>query len=167
MSKPQVAIIMGSDSDLEIMQEAAKILNQFGIKYEITVASIHRSPDLCFKLAESIAEKGWEVIIAGAGGAAHLAGFMAAKTIIPIIAVPIDSSSLKGIDSLLSIVQMPSGVPVATMALGKAGAKNAAILAVQILSLNYPELKDKLWEYKKSLAEGVKEKAKKVKAQIG
>ncbi|MFH0926650.1 MAG: 5-(carboxyamino)imidazole ribonucleotide mutase [bacterium] len=162
MAKPKVGIIMGSDSDLEVMKEAANILKQFGLEYEMTVASIHRSPDLCFELAESMGDKGWEVIVAGAGGAAHLAGFMAAKTIIPIIAVPIDNSALKGIDSLLSIVQMPGGIPVATMAIGKAGAKNAGIMAVQILSLKYPELKDKLWEYKKSLAEGVKEKAKRL-----
>ena len=144
MKKPLVGIVMGSDSDLPVMQETAKILETFAIPYDITISSAHRSPDLTASYAKNAAKKGFKVIIAGAGAAAHLAGVIASKTILPVIGVPIDSSSLKGLDSLLSTVQMPSGVPVATMALGKTGAKNAAIFAIQILSLEYPELKKKL-----------------------
>ena len=158
-----VGIVMGSDSDLPIMQEAAKVLDNFGVPYDITISSAHRSPNLTASYAKNAAKKGFEVIIAGAGGAAHLAGVIASKTTLPIIGVPIDSSSLKGLDALLSTVQMPSGVPVATMALGKTGAKNAAICAIQILSLKYPELKDKLERFKKLLASETAKKAKKSK----
>ena len=154
-----VGIVMGSDSDLSVMQEAAKILDGFDVQYNITVSSAHRSPELTTTYAKNAAKKGFEVIIAGAGGAAHLAGVIASKTSLPVIGVPIDSSSLNGLDSLLSTVQMPSGIPVATMALGKAGAKNAAILAVQILSLKYPELKKKLARHKKRLASETAKKA--------
>ena len=154
-----VGIVMGSDSDLPVMQEAAKILDDFDVQYNITVSSAHRSPELTTTYAKNAAKKGFEVIIAGAGGAAHLAGVIASKTSLPVIGVPIDSSSLNGLDSLLSTVQMPSGVPVATMALGKTGAKNAAILAVQILSLKYPELKKKLARHKKRLASETAKKA--------
>lgn len=160
MSKPQVAIVMGSDSDLLIMQEAAKILEEFGVPYEMCIASAHRSPELTEALAKNAHKKGIEVIIAGAGAAAHLAGVIASKTTLPVLGVPIDSSSLKGLDSLLSTVQMPGGIPVATMAIGKAGAKNAAIFAVQILSLKEPLLKKKLLLYKKKLAAEISRKAR-------
>jgi phosphoribosylaminoimidazole carboxylase PurE protein len=163
MKKPLVGIVMGSDSDLPVMQETAKILETFGIHYDITISSAHRSPDLTASYAKNAAKKGFEVIIAGAGAAAHLAGVIASKTTLPVIGVPIDSSSLKGLDSLLSTVQMPSGVPVATMSLGKTGAKNAAIFAIQILSLKYPELKKKLTSFKKRLATEVSKKAGKLK----
>jgi phosphoribosylaminoimidazole carboxylase PurE protein len=162
MKKKPVAIVMGSDSDLPIMQEATKILEEFKVGYEITISSAHRSPDLTAKFAKNAAQKGHEVIIAGAGAAAHLAGVIASKTTLPVIGVPIDSSSLKGLDSLLSTVQMPGGIPVASMAIGKAGAKNAAIYAVQILALKYPELKKKLTQYKKCLASGVYQKARRL-----
>ncbi len=163
MKKPLVGIVMGSDSDLPIMQETAKILETFAIHYDITISSAHRSPDLTASYAKNAAKKGFEVIIAGAGSAAHLAGVIASKTTLPVIGVPMDSSSLKGLDSLLSTVQMPSGVPVATMALGKTGAKNAAIFAIQILSLKYPELKKKLASFKKRLATETSKKARKLK----
>ena len=154
-----VGIVMGSDSDLPVMQETAKILDDFNIRYDITISSAHRSPELTTTYAKNAAKKGFEVIIAGAGGAAHLAGVIASKTSLPVIGIPIDSSSLKGLDSLLSTVQMPSGVPVATMAIGKTGAKNGAILAVQILSLKYPEIRKKLTRYKKRLASETSKKA--------
>ena len=158
-----VGIVMGSDSDLPIMQETAKILDDFNVPYDITISSAHRSPDATTSYAKNAAKKGFQVIIAGAGGAAHLAGVIASKTTLPVIGVPIDSSSLKGLDALLSTVQMPSGVPVATMALGKTGAKNSAICAIQILSLTHPELKKKLDMFKKLLATETAKKAKKLK----
>lgn len=160
MKGPLIGIVMGSDSDLPIMQEAAKILDDFNVQYDITISSAHRSPELTTTYAKNAAKKGFEVIIAGAGGAAHLAGVIASKTSLPVIGVPIDSSSLNGLDSLLSTVQMPSGVPVATMAIGKTGAKNGAILAIQILSLKYPELKKKLNRYKNRLAAETSKKAR-------
>ncbi len=164
-ARPLVGIVMGSDSDLSIMQEAAKVLGEFKIPYEITISSAHRSPDLTAAYARNAARRGIELIIAGAGGAAHLAGVIASKTILPVIGVPMDSSSLKGIDALLSTVQMPSGVPVATMALGKTGAKNAALCAVQILSLKYPALKKKLHSFKKRLARETVQKASRLRTQ--
>ena len=157
-----IGIVMGSDSDLPIMQEAAKILDDFNVQYDITISSAHRSPELTTTYAKNAAKKGFEVIIAGAGGAAHLAGVIASKTSLPVIGVPIDSSSLNGLDSLLSTVQMPSGVPVATMAIGKTGAKNGAILAIQILSLKYPELKKKLNRYKNRLAAETSQKSRRI-----
>ena len=160
MKKKPVAIVMGSDSDLPIMQEATK-MSESEIKTG-DHASAHRSPDLTAAFAKNAAQKGHEVIIAGAGAAAHLAGVIASKTTLPVIGVPIDSSSLKGLDSLLSTVQMPGGVPVASMAIGKAGAKNAALYAVQILALKYPELKKKLTQYKKRLASGISQKARRL-----
>jgi len=166
MKRQLVGIVMGSDSDLPVMQEAAKILDDFDVQYNITVSSAHRSPELTTTYAKNAAKKGFEVIIAGAGGAAHLAGVIASKTSLPVIGVPIDSSSLNGLDSLLSTVQMPSGVPVATMALGKTGAKNAAILAVQILSLKYPELKKKFNRYKKRLASETAKKARRLSKNL-
>ena len=151
---------MGSDSDLGVMQSAADVLKEFGVAFEITVASAHRSPQRAAEWASSARERGVKVIIAGAGHAAHLAGAMAAHTSLPIIGVPIDSSCLQGMDALLATVQMPPGVPVATMAIGKSGARNAGILAVQILALADTVLAQKLEEYKQSMAAKVEEKAK-------
>ena len=136
----KVLILMGSDSDLPIMEEAAKALRDFGVSYKITVASAHRTPERAIKLSSEARDKGIEVIIAGAGAAAHLAGVLAAKTTLPVIGVPIDATSLNGMDALLSTVQMPGGIPVASMAIGKAGAKNAGIFAAEILSIKYPEM---------------------------
>lgn len=158
--KAKVLILMGSESDLPVMESAGEILEKFGVPYEMTIASAHRTPSRAIKLAESAEQKGIGVIIAGAGMAAHLAGVLAAHTVLPVIGVPIESSHLKGLDSLLSTVQMPPGVPVATMAIGKAGAKNAAVFAVQILSVKDRELSKKLKEYKKQMAVEVEEKAK-------
>ncbi len=158
MAKPLVGIVMGSDSDLPIMEETAKILDEFEIPYEVTISSAHRSPKRTAEYARNAEERGIEVIIAGAGGAAHLAGVIASETILPVIGVPIDSSTLKGIDSLLSTVQMPGGVPVSTMAIGKGGAKNAGILAAQILARKYPEIGKKLKDYKRRLEKEVEEK---------
>lgn len=158
MAKSLVGIVMGSDSDLPVMEETAKVLDEFEIPYEVTISSAHRSPKRTAEYARNAEEKGIEVIIAGAGGAAHLAGVIAAETILPVIGVPIDSSTLKGIDSLLSTVQMPGGVPVATMAIGKEGAKNAGILAAQILARKYPEIGKKLKDYKRRLEKEVEEK---------
>jgi phosphoribosylaminoimidazole carboxylase PurE protein len=137
------------------MEEAARLLDRFQVPYEMIVASAHRTPERTREYARTAHERGLQVIIAGAGGAAHLAGTIAAETVVPIIGVPIDASPLQGMDALLATVQMPAGVPVATMAVGKAGAKNAGVLAVQILALNQPELSEKLWEYKKELARQV------------
>lgn len=161
-SKPMVAIVMGSDSDLEIMREAGKALEGFGIDYEIDIASAHRSPARTSEFARSAAARGIQVIIAGAGGAAHLAGVIAAETTLPVIGVPIPSV-LNGLDSLLSIVQMPAGIPVATVAIGKPGATNAGILAAQILALSDAKLTEKLKSHKEKLAQGVVEKSKKLK----
>ena len=162
MSKPQVAIVMGSDSDLEIMQEAGKSLESFGIAYEIDVTSAHRSPARTAEFAHNAAARGIKVIIAGAGGAAHLAGVIAAESTLPVIGVPIPSV-LNGLDSLLSIVQMPAGIPVATVAIGKAGATNAGILAAQILATSDAQLAGKMKAHKEKLAKGVAEKSKKLR----
>ena len=159
---PLVGIVMGSDSDLEIMQEAASALKKFDVPYEITVASAHRSPERASKYAKDALKRGMKVIIAGAGHAAHLAGAMAAYTLLPVIGVPIDSSCLKGLDALLSTVQMPPGIPVATVSIGKPGARNAGILAVQILAVSDTELQNKLKAYKKELAKQVEDKARKI-----
>ena len=164
MSKPLVSIVMGSDSDLEIMREAAKALEGFGIPYEIDVTSAHRSPDRTAEYARTIAGRGISVIIAGAGGAAHLAGVIAAHTTLPVIGVPIPSTSLNGMDSLLATVQMPAGSPVATVAIGKPGATNAGILAAQILGVVDSEIAKKLEAHKEKLAAGVEEKSRKLKA---
>jgi len=150
-----VGIVMGSSSDRSIMEEAVGILQRFEVPYEMIVTSAHRSPERTHEYARSVQGRGIQVIIAGAGGAAHLAGVIAAETILPVIGVPIDSSSLKGLDALLATVQMPAGVPVATMAVGKAGARNAGVLAVQILALSRPELQEKLREYKEEMARQV------------
>ena len=156
---PVVGIIMGSDSDLPVMQEAFEVLTNFGIPAEITVASAHRSPQRVSEYARSARGRGLKVLIAGAGGAAHLAGVQAAETSLPVIGVPIGSSPLAGWDALLATVQMPAGVPVATMAVGKAGARNAAILAAQILAVADNKLRKRLEHYKKELADKVAEKA--------
>jgi len=148
--KPVVAIIMGSDSDLPVMQEAAAVLKTSGVAFEMNVFSAHRTPDLLRRYLGQAGRKGIEVFIAGAGGAAHLPGVIAAHTTLPVIGVPIDSQ-LKGIDSLLSMVQMPRGIPVATVAIGKAGAANAAIFAMEILTLKYPAIGEKLAALRKSL----------------
>ena len=159
---PLVAIVMGSESDFPTMQEAANVLSQFQVSWEVTVASAHRSPEATVEYARRAAGRGIEVIIAGAGGAAHLAGVIAAHTILPVIGVPLESALL-GVDSLFSTVQMPSGVPVATMAVGKAGACNAGILAVQILSGKRAALRKLLLRHKASLAAKVSAQAEKVK----
>jgi phosphoribosylaminoimidazole carboxylase PurE protein len=161
--KPLVSIVMGSDSDLKIMREAAKMLGDFGIPYEMDVTSAHRSPARTSKFARGAAGRGIRVIIAGAGGAAHLAGVIAAETTLPVIGVPIPSSSLQGLDSLLSTVQMPAGIPVATVAVGKSGATNAGVLAAQILALGDPAIARKLAAHKEKLAASVEEKSKKLK----
>jgi phosphoribosylaminoimidazole carboxylase PurE protein len=161
MEKPIIGIVMGSASDRPIMEEAAAILGRFKVPYEMIVASAHRSPERTRDYARTAQERGLQVIIAGAGGAAHLAGSIAAATVLPVIGVPIDSSPLKGMDALLATVQMPAGVPVATMAVGKAGARNAGILAVQIISLHQPALQRRLEEYKKEMAQQVEEAGKK------
>jgi 5-(carboxyamino)imidazole ribonucleotide mutase len=164
MSKPIVSIVMGSDSDLEIMREAAKALEEFGIEYEMDVTSAHRSPDRTAEYARQAAQRGIRVIIAGAGGAAHLAGVIAAHTTLPVIGVPIPSTSLQGMDSLLATVQMPAGIPVATVAIGKPGATNAGILAAQILGVADASIAKKLAAHKEKLASGVEEKSKKLQA---
>jgi phosphoribosylaminoimidazole carboxylase PurE protein len=161
--KPQVLIIMGSDSDLPIMASAEEVLKKLKIPYEMTIASAHRTPERSVKIASEAEERGIEVIIAGAGMAAHLAGVIAAHTIIPVIGVPIDSSSLHGLDSLLSTVQMPPGVPVATMAIGKAGAKNAAILSAQIIGRKDHAIVKRLKDYRKKMAEEIEKKAQVIK----
>jgi phosphoribosylaminoimidazole carboxylase PurE protein len=166
MSKPQVSIVMGSDSDLEIMREAGKALEDFGIGYEIDVTSAHRSPDRTAEFARNAAGRGIRVIIAGAGGAAHLAGVIAAHTTLPVIGVPIPATSLNGMDSLLATVQMPAGIPVATVAIGKPGATNAGILAAQMIGLADAEVAKKLTQHKEKLAKGVEEKSKKLQASL-
>ncbi|WP_419954622.1 5-(carboxyamino)imidazole ribonucleotide mutase [Neobacillus niacini] len=146
---PSVAVIMGSKSDWETMKLTCEILDQLEVPYEKKVVSAHRTPDLMFEFAENARVRGIKVIIAGAGGAAHLPGMVAAKTILPVIGVPVQSRALNGMDSLLSIVQMPSGVPVATVAIGAAGAKNAGLLAAQIVSINDPSLQERLEQVRK------------------
>lgn len=148
---------MGSRSDLETMKEAAAVLDQLQVPYEMRIISAHRTPDAMFAYAEAAQERGLEVIIAGAGGAAHLPGMTAAKTLLPVIGVPVQSAALNGLDSLLSIVQMPGGIPVATVAIGKAGAKNAGLLAAQMLGSKYPALRTRLAEYRTRMRQAVEE----------
>src|SRR4030042_7193049 len=150
--KPQVLIVMGSDSDMPVMEDTGKILKKLGISYEMVIASAHRTPERVIRLASEAEGKGVDVIIAGAGMAAHLAGVLASHTIVPVIGVPIDLPPLNGLDSLLSTVQMPFGVPVATMAIGKAGAKNAAILSAQIIGRTTPTGVKKMKRYRKKKA---------------
>jgi len=154
----KVGIVMGSDSDWPTMTETVSILKHFGILCDVNVVSAHRTPDLAIKYARGAERQGFEVIIAGAGGAAHLAGIIAALTPLPVIGVPMQTAGLGGVDSLYSIVQMPSGVPVATVAIGKAGAKNAGILAAQIIGVGNPAMRAKVRAYKRKLAGEVKEK---------
>ncbi|UTT42479.1 5-(carboxyamino)imidazole ribonucleotide mutase [Exiguobacterium aurantiacum] len=151
--KATVSVIMGSSSDWETIRHACDILEELNIPYEKQVVSAHRTPDLMFEYAEEARERGIQVIIAGAGGAAHLPGMVAAKTTLPVIGVPVQSKALNGLDSLLSIVQMPAGVPVATVAIGRAGATNAGLLAAQILSLQFPELTERLESYRQAKRE--------------
>ncbi len=155
MSKPLVAIIMGSDSDWPVMKHAAQMLADFGVAYEAKVVSAHRTPDLMFSFAESAAKQGYQVIIAGAGGAAHLPGMVAAKTTLPVLGVPVPSKHLQGQDSLLSIVQMPKGIPVATFAIGDAGAANAGLFAVSILANHNADLAKQLVEFRLKQSEKV------------
>lgn len=165
--KPLVGIIMGSDSDAPIMHEAARILQQFGVPYEIGVYSAHRSPHRTVEYVRSARDRGLKVIIAGAGSSAHLAGVAAAETILPVIGVPIDSSPLSGLDALLATVQMPPGVPVSTMGVGRSGATNAGILAVEMLALTDNDLAQKLVDHKANLELSVAEKSKKIASEIG
>ncbi|MFH1801083.1 MAG: 5-(carboxyamino)imidazole ribonucleotide mutase [Candidatus Omnitrophota bacterium] len=162
-NKALVGIVMGSDSDLETMQETTKILEWFGIAYDLDVISAHRTPQIAHEYASTAEKRGLEVIIAAAGGAAHLAGVIAAWTPLPVIGVPIQTQISGGLDSLLSMVQMPGGVPVATVATGKAGAKNAGILAAQILGVKDPQMREKIKEYKEQMAQEVAAKNKKLK----
>lgn len=166
MSDIKVGILMGSDSDFDVMEQTVKVLKGFGIGFEVTVSSAHRTPDKTLAYAKTARERGLKVLIAGAGHAAHLGGFLAAKTPLPIIAVPIDSSALKGMDALLATVMMPGGVPVASMAIGKAGAKNAGIFAAQILAASDSALMDKVIAFREKQAEGVEEKDKKLQEKL-
>lgn len=159
--KIQVGIIMGSDSDLGVMSETAQLLEEFGVGYEITVASAHRSPNIAHKYATTASGRGIKVIVAAAGGAAHLAGVTASLTTLPVIGVPVKAKTLDGLDSLLSTVQMPPGIPVATVGIN--ASKNAGILAVQILALSDKNLQKKMIDYKKKMETGVKVKAEKLK----
>jgi 5-(carboxyamino)imidazole ribonucleotide mutase len=147
--KSQVSIIMGSKSDWATMKIASETLDEFGVPHETKIVSAHRTPDLLFEFAKGAESRGIEVVIAGAGGAAHLPGMCASQTVVPVLGVPIESKTLKGLDSLLSIAQMPAGVPVGTLAIGAAGAKNAALLAVSILANSRPELRKKLHKFRK------------------
>jgi phosphoribosylaminoimidazole carboxylase PurE protein len=162
----RVGILMGSDTDLPVMSEAAKILEKFGIGHEMEVVSAHRTPARAHEYATTALSRGLKVMIAAAGAAAHLAGVMAANTTIPVIGVPMGTSSLNGLDALLSTVQMPGGIPVATMAIDKAGATNAAIFAAEILGLSDPAIAKKLLEHKEELAKAVDEKNAKLKAKL-
>lgn len=158
--KPLVGVIMGSDSDLGVMKEAAMILEELGVPHEVKIVSAHRTPDAMYKYAKEAHERGLKVIIAGAGGAAHLPGMVAALTHLPVIGVPVESKALKGMDSLLSIAQMPPGIPVATMAIN--GAKNAGLFAARILATENEELKDRLIKYAEGLGKMVEEKQNKL-----
>jgi 5-(carboxyamino)imidazole ribonucleotide mutase len=160
----QIGIIMGSDSDLEVMEEAAKACEEFGIEYEMHVMSAHRSPDETANFAKTAHQRSFKVIIAGAGGAAHLAGVIAAHTPLPVIGIPVKSKTLQGQDSLLSMVQMPPGVPVATVAID--GGRNAGLLAVQMLALHDPALLARVVKFKEQLAEGTREKDRKLQERL-
>ena len=152
---PEVLILMGSDSDLPIMEESVKVLQEFGVACEMHISSAHRSPARTGELARTAAGRGIKVIIAGAGMAAHLAGVIAAETVLPVIAVPLPGGALNGLDALYAMVQMPGGIPVATMAIGKAGARNAGLFAVQILALESPALAARFADYKQAMADDV------------
>jgi phosphoribosylaminoimidazole carboxylase PurE protein len=158
MDTKKVLIVMGSSSDEKFMSECAKVLESFSVGYDMVVSSAHRTPDKTRELAVKARDNGYGVIIAGAGGAAHLAGVIASETVLPVIGVPLPSSYLSGMDALLSTVQMPGGIPVATVAIGEAGAKNAALLAIEILALTQESLHTKLLEYRQTLAQNVSKK---------
>jgi len=164
MSKPVVGILMGSDSDLPIMQEAAAMLQEFGVEYEMTIASAHRTPKKVLEYGVGAERRGIKVIIAGAGWAAHLAGVIASHTTLPVIGVPIDSSPLKGLDALLATVQMPGGVPVATMSIGKSGAKNSGVFAAQIIATSDVKIANRLKVFRVEMERDVEEKAKRIMA---
>jgi phosphoribosylaminoimidazole carboxylase PurE protein len=166
MTAPKVAILTGSDSDLDVVEEALQRLNEFSIPYELRIMSAHRSPERTLDYARSAERRGIEVIIVAAGAAAHLAGVVASMTILPVLAVPIDSTSLSGMDALLASVQMPAGVPVATLSIGKPGAANAGILAAEILARSDPLVAQKLRDFKKGLARSVEEKDRKLQLRI-
>lgn len=163
-NNPVVSVVMGSDTDFPVMEGAVSILKEFGIPHEILLTSAHRSPERTATFAQGAAGRGIKIIIVGAGMAAHLAGVIASMTPLPVMGVPIDSSSLSGMDALFSTVQMPGGIPVATMAIGKAGAKNAALLAVRILALEDKELRTRLDGYRKGLADGVEKRNRTLQA---
>ena len=154
----EVLILMGSDSDWEVMSEAAIMLERFGISYEARVSSAHRTPDRTLRIVREAEKKGCKIVIAGAGAAAHLAGVVAGHTLLPVIGIPLNATSLQGIDALLATVQMPAGVPVASMAIGKAGATNAALFALQILASGSPEIARQLADYRRKMAQGVETK---------
>lgn len=154
-ARPLVGIIMGSRSDWETMSDAAETLKELGVPFEARVVSAHRTPDAMFEYATSAEGRGLEVIIAGAGGAAHLPGMVASKTMLPVLGVPVESKALRGLDSLLSMVQMPGGVPVGTLAIGKAGAKNAALLAAAILGAKHPDIRDALRRFRNTQTQAV------------
>jgi 5-(carboxyamino)imidazole ribonucleotide mutase len=157
-NKPLVGVIMGSSSDWETLRHAAEILAELGVPHEVKVVSAHRTPDLMFEYAASAEARGLEVIVAGAGGAAHLPGMVAAKSVVPVLGVPVQSHALNGMDSLLSIAQMPAGIPVGTLAIGKAGATNAALLAAAIVSTTRPELRRALHAYRAARTQAVLDK---------
>jgi 5-(carboxyamino)imidazole ribonucleotide mutase len=156
--EPLVGVIMGSSSDWETLRHAAETLQELGVPHEVKVVSAHRTPDLMFEYAASAEARGLQVIIAGAGGAAHLPGMVAAKTVLPVLGVPVQSQALSGMDSLLSIVQMPAGIPVGTLAIGKAGATNAGLLAAAIVGNNYPEVRKALHAYRNGRTQNVLDK---------
>ncbi len=164
---PLVGIVMGSDTDFPVMSETGKMLDKFGVPYEMEVLSAHRTPARAHEYSTTAADRGLKVIIAAAGAAAHLAGVMAANTNLPVIGVPMATSTLQGLDALLATVQMPGGIPVATMAIDKAGAVNAAIFAAEILGLSDPKVASKLVEHKESMARGVAEKNARLQKQLG
>lgn len=166
MSKADVAVVMGSDSDWPLLEDTVNVLNQFGVECEVRVMSAHRTPDLAADYAKQAAGKGIKVIIAAAGGAAHLAGVIAGHSTLPVIGVPVTSNLMGGLDSLLSMVQMPAGIPVATVAVGKSGATNAALLAVQILALGREDLRQKLARHKKTLEEKVITGNERIQAEV-
>ncbi len=159
---PKIAVIMGSDSDFEVMSEAVKVLKEYGVPHEVSVRSAHRTPEETARYAKEAESRGIKVLIAGAGAAAHLAGVLASKTTIPVIGVPLNATPLGGLDALLATVQMPGGIPVATMAIGKAGARNAALFAIQILGLSDAGLSGKLKEARSRMAAAVEAKSRKV-----
>jgi len=164
--KPLVGIMMGSDNDYDIMVESAKVLKQFDVPFEMIVSSAHRTPERTVEYVRSAEERGLKVLIAGAGAAAHLAGVVAAETMLPVISVPIDATSMRGLDALLAMVQMPAGIPVATMAIGAAGSRNAGIFAARILATEDKALNARLVEFKRDMAAGVVKKSDRVQKKI-